>query len=102
VEDVVVTDELSAAMAGYLDTAGWDVLRLSDPEEFGKGWESTIHTFTVTSVTASLLAGPEALGMRPEAAVQMREQVELRGSVYRLFQERTGLAIPEIERVLSG
>lgn len=53
------------------------------------------------SVTLSLLAGPEALGMQAEATAQMREQLEPLGLVYRLLQERTGLAIPEVEQVLS-
>lgn len=65
-------------------------------------FDAAVSVKRLYSVTVSLLAGPEALGMQPEAAVQMREQVEPLGSVYRLFQERTGLTIPEVERVLSS
>ncbi len=53
------------------------------------------------SVTASLLAGPEALGMRAEAADAMAEQAGPLGAVYDRFTARTGLSIPEVEGLLG-
>lgn len=40
--------------------------------------------------------------MRPGAAEQMEEQLGPLQSVYGIFQERTGLDIPEVEGLLAG
>ena len=42
------------------------------------------------------------VGMRPGAAEQMEEQLGPLQSVYGIFQERTGLDIPEVEGLLAG
>ena len=53
------------------------------------------------SVIVSLAAGPEALGMRPEAVVLMRQQFGALCNVYQLFTVRTGLRLREVERLLA-
>jgi aminoglycoside phosphotransferase (APT) family kinase protein len=54
------------------------------------------------SVIVSLMAGPEALGMRPEAATLMRQQFGALRNVYGLFVERTGLRLRDTERLLEA
>ena len=53
------------------------------------------------SVIVSLAAGPEALGMRPEAVELMRQQFGALRNVYQLFVARTGLRLREVERLLA-
>jgi len=53
------------------------------------------------SVIVSLAAGPEALGMRPEAVVLMRQQFGALRNVYQLFVARTRLRLREVERLLA-
>ena len=53
------------------------------------------------SVIVSLAAGPEALGMRPEAVELMRKQFGALRNVYQLFVARTGLRLREVERLLA-
>ena len=53
------------------------------------------------AITVSLLAGPETLGMRKGAAVAMADQLEPLGSVYAVFQDRTGLSIREVDELLG-
>ena len=53
------------------------------------------------SVVVSLAAGPEALGMRPEAVELMRQQFGALRNVYQLFMIRTGLRLREVERLLA-
>ncbi len=52
------------------------------------------------SVVASLTHGPETLGMRPEAAAIMRQQLGASQRVYELLLDRTGIAVPEVEAIL--
>jgi aminoglycoside phosphotransferase (APT) family kinase protein len=54
------------------------------------------------SVVASLAAGPETLGMRPEAAAMMRKQFGALRNVYQLCVARTGLRLPDVERLLAA
>lgn len=49
------------------------------------------------SVTISLAAGPEQLGMRPGAEETMRQHLPSLGRVYERLQALTGLQIPEFE-----
>ena len=53
------------------------------------------------SVIVSLAAGPEALGMRPEAVELMRQQFGALRNVYQLFVARTGLRLHDVERLLA-
>jgi len=53
------------------------------------------------SVIVSFAAGPEALGMRPEAVELMRQQFGALRNVYQLFVTRTGLRLREVERLLA-
>ncbi len=54
------------------------------------------------SVVLSLSEGPEKLGMRPGAEEQMREQMGAIGRAYELLLERTGIAVPEAEQLLTS
>jgi len=49
------------------------------------------------SVTVSLSAGPEKLGMDPAAKALMQEQMAAHQRVYDLFLKRTGIRIREVE-----
>ena len=40
--------DLSETLQVYLGDSGWGDVEVSGPAEIGKGWESTIHAFTVT------------------------------------------------------
>jgi aminoglycoside phosphotransferase (APT) family kinase protein len=53
------------------------------------------------SVVASLTYGPEMLGMRPEAATIMRQQLGTSKRVYDLLLDRTGMTVPEVEEILQ-
>ena len=53
------------------------------------------------SVVVSFAAGPEALGMRPEAVELMRQQLGALRNVYDLFVARTGLRLRDVERLLA-
>jgi aminoglycoside phosphotransferase (APT) family kinase protein len=53
------------------------------------------------SVYLSMVSGPETLGMRPGAEVIMKQQFPAIRRVYALLQDRSGLAIPEIEQMLT-
>jgi Ser/Thr protein kinase RdoA (MazF antagonist) len=53
------------------------------------------------SVVESLAAGPEALGMRPEAVELMRKQLGALSNVYQLLVARTGLRLRDVERLLA-
>ena len=53
------------------------------------------------SVAASLLLGPEAVGMRPDAAAIMRQQMGATRKVYDLLLHRTGIAVPEMEKLIA-
>jgi aminoglycoside phosphotransferase (APT) family kinase protein len=53
-------------------------------------------------VAVSLTSGPETLGMRPEATAQIRAQMPAVGRTYEMLRERTGVAVPEVERLLAA
>lgn len=54
------------------------------------------------SVAASLVSGPETLGMRPEAAERMRAGLPTLAVPYRTVREHTGLRIAEVEALLAA
>jgi len=56
----------------------------------------------VASVAASLLYGPEKLGMRPDAVVMMKREMGAIKAVYELLLERTGIRVAEVERMLES
>jgi aminoglycoside phosphotransferase (APT) family kinase protein len=53
------------------------------------------------SVIVSIAAGPEALGMRPDAVAKMREGFGALRRVYQLFVTRTGLRLRDVEEMLA-
>jgi aminoglycoside phosphotransferase (APT) family kinase protein len=56
----------------------------------------------VASVAASLLYGPEKLGMRPDAVAMMKREMGAIKGVYELLLERTGIRVAEVERMLES
>lgn len=55
----------------------------------------------LASVTMSLSAGPEALGMRPGAGEIMRRQLPALVRVYERLQILTGLRVPEVDQLFN-
>jgi aminoglycoside phosphotransferase (APT) family kinase protein len=53
------------------------------------------------SILVSLAAGAERLGMRPGAEAMMKN-VDHIGSVYARLRQRTGIAIAEVDRLISS
>ncbi|MGC9348451.1 MAG: phosphotransferase family protein [Anaerolineae bacterium] len=56
----------------------------------------------LASVTISLAAGAEQLGMRPGAEEAMRRQIPALSRVYERLLALAGTPVPEVEAVLSG
>ena len=54
------------------------------------------------TVAISLAAGPESLGMRPEAAERMRSNLRHLEVPYRTVQSIAGLRIPAVDQLLEG
>jgi hypothetical protein len=52
-------------------------------------------------VVVSIEKGPDTLGMRPEALTIIMGDLEKHKRVYRLFQERTSIEIPEVEALIA-
>jgi aminoglycoside phosphotransferase (APT) family kinase protein len=53
------------------------------------------------SVVVSLSEGPEKLGMRPGAVSMMKQQMGSIKRVYDLLQERAGIRVSEVDRLLA-
>jgi aminoglycoside phosphotransferase (APT) family kinase protein len=53
------------------------------------------------SVVISLSEGPEKLGMRTGAATMMKQQMGSIKRVHDLLQERTGIRVSEVDRLLA-
>jgi aminoglycoside phosphotransferase (APT) family kinase protein len=53
------------------------------------------------SISVSLSDGSDKLGMRPEAVTMMKKSIGHIENVYAFLYDRTGIAIPEIETLLS-
>lgn len=54
------------------------------------------------SVMVSLSEGAQTMGMRPEAVAKMRQQMGVTQKVYDLLLERTGIPLPEVEKLLAS
>jgi len=54
------------------------------------------------SVAISLSEGPEKLGMRPAAVAMMKQQMGAIKRVYDLLLERTGIGVPEIDKLIAS
>ncbi len=81
-------------LAGYTRLAG------AAPEELD-WFEVAACGKRLLSVAISLTAGPEVLGMRPEAVTMMRQGLPALRNVYRLLTAHTGLRLPTIEHLLA-
>lgn len=77
-------------------------------EEARGGKVAGIETFEViaclrrlTDLVVSLAKGARARGMRPEAVAAMRRMRGAHRRVHELLTDRTGLGVPEVERLLA-
>ncbi|MFW9777587.1 MAG: phosphotransferase family protein [Candidatus Heimdallarchaeota archaeon] len=52
-------------------------------------------------IVVSIEQGPDKLGMRPEALTVIIRDLDMHKRVYRLFQERSRLSIPEVEALIA-
>jgi hypothetical protein len=55
----------------------------------------------LASVTISISAGAEQLGMRPGAAAMMTQQLLAFSAIYDRLRELSGVRIPEVEALLA-
>ena len=55
----------------------------------------------LSSIVISLSEGPEKLGMRPGAVTMMKQQMGSIKRVYDLLQERVGIRVSEVDRLLA-
>ena len=119
--DAVVIDWTSFELTDYRFDLAWTLLLIGSHE--GMQWREVIlrnyerlsgrkveglEYFDAAcalrrlfSVVASVIYGPEKLGMRPGAQDIMRRQAPALRKVYNLLQERTGLPIVEVEQFLE-
>jgi aminoglycoside phosphotransferase (APT) family kinase protein len=77
--------------------------------EAKRGRQSDLEVFAVAAAAkrlfasfVALTAGPEALGMRADAAEEIRAHLPALARVYRTLLEGCDIAIPEVESLLSG
>lgn len=82
-------------LSEYARLSGHAVEQIEYFEVFNTLWR--LFDFTV-----SLSSGAESLGMRPETVATMRAQGERFGRVYDLLRDRSGLRLPEIEKLLGS
>jgi len=71
------------------------------PVEFIEYFEVFSCVKRLISVYSSLISGPEAMGMRPEALDMMKQQMSSIGRVYSTLIALTGRRIPEIDTMLE-
>jgi hypothetical protein len=64
-------------------------------------FEVFASTRRIFDVCVSLSEGAQKLGMRPEAIEAMTSQMGATRRVYELLSNRTGLVLPDVERILS-
>ena len=78
--------DLSAALHKYLDASApeWGASEVSTPEEIGRGWESTIHAFT--------LDGPG----RPAGDIVLRRYTGPYGGAKADREFHVGIGIPAL------
>ena len=95
-------------LVGIYEGAGWRDVILKEYERLAGAQVEQTEYFDVFAcakrlfdVLVSLSEGPEKLGMRPEAAAQMRKQMGATRKVYDLLLERTGITLPEVEKLLD-
>jgi len=91
------------------ESAEWRDLTLQEYERLAGAQVEQIEYFDVYacakrlfSVAASLLYGPDKLGMRPDAVTMMKRQMGAMKRVYELLLERTGIRVGEVERLLAS
>ena len=96
-------------LVGMYEGAEWRDVILKEYERLAGAQVEQTEYFDVFAcakrlfdVLVSLSEGPEKLGMRPEAAAQMRKQMGATRKVYDLLLERTGITIPEVEKLLAS
>jgi hypothetical protein len=80
--------------------AGYERLRGAVVENI-EIFEVFACTRRLFNLTISLSLGPERMGMRLGAVELMRQQALASQRVYELMQQRTGIRIPRVERVLE-
>lgn len=118
----VVIDWGAATLGDYRDDLAWMVLlavTFWDPslrDTILGAYESTsgkaVRDFEyfevlsilrrLTDVAVSMTSGAEEMGMRAGAVEMMREASGHLHGVYRILTERTGLRLPEFERILDS
>jgi hypothetical protein len=84
-----------AILSEYARLSGHPVEQIEYFEVMNSLWR--LFDFVV-----SLSSGAETLGMRPETVATMRAQGERFQRVYDLLRDRTGLRLPEIEKLLES
>ena len=89
--------------------AAWRDLILQEYEQLTGARMEEIAFFDVAAcakrlftIVISFSAGPEKLGMRPEALEQMKQQMGAMKGVYDLLLDRTSIQVPEVEELLTG
>jgi len=87
------TDARALILDGYERAAGRRVERI-------EYFDVVACTRRLVSILASLTVGAAELGMRPGAEAMMKNAAHI-GYVYAILRERTGIAIPEVELLLS-
>lgn len=99
----------SLVLAGSHESMVWRDLILQEYERWAGARVEQLAFFEaaacfkrLASVVVSLLYGPEKLGMRPEAVALMKQNLGPIGRVYDLMLERTGITLPEVERLLAS
>jgi aminoglycoside phosphotransferase (APT) family kinase protein len=109
---------------GSASVIDWSGVRVLTYSYLGKAWRDhilqgyerfwgakveQIETFELIAgvrrlfdVTVSLSEGPEKLGMRPGAVMQMRQELEPLGRIYEKVVAKTGVRIEEVENLLRS
>jgi aminoglycoside phosphotransferase (APT) family kinase protein len=80
-------------LGGYEQVAGYQVEQI-------EYFEVVACLRRLYNILASLRAGADKMGMRPGAEAMMKDVAHIE-SVYALLRARTGIAIAEVERLLS-
>jgi aminoglycoside phosphotransferase (APT) family kinase protein len=89
------TGDGEAELRLYAQLAGREVTHMAC-------FEAAACTRLLLSVLISLQFGAARQGMRPEAGARMRREADLIRYVAALLQERTGIAMPDLEATLSA
>jgi aminoglycoside phosphotransferase (APT) family kinase protein len=81
-------------LRGYEAAAGAKVCEID-------AFEVTACVRRLVDLLVSLESGPEARGMRPDAVSAMRKMEGAHRRVYELLRDRTGIGVPEAEKMLA-